>query len=343
MRRWLVQAMVVVVAVAFGVWARMGPLPPGLLAAADQVSTVVVDRNGEPLYEARSGAGTRATRLSADHWPAALIDATLAAEDRRFHLHPGIDPVAIARAALRNVRAGRVVEGASTITQQVGKLLLDQRATGARARGAPGKLQEAKIALRLEHRLSKREILALYLSLAPYGHQVVGAARASEIYFGVPPSMLTVAQAAFLAGLPHRPSAYSPYRAGKPGLARQRTIIDRLERQRRITPEQATVARAERLRFEPMPAAFVAPHFVEMVLADRRGRQQRRIETTLDAALQADVVGILRSRRPELERHGDTTSLCWCSTTRGRNGLPGRAREAMPIGIMEARSMERSR
>ena len=115
---------------AFAAWIRLGPLPGDLLAAADDVSTMVVDRNGTPLYEARTRLGTRSARLEAADLPRPLVDATMAAEDRRFRQHPGIDPIAVARAAVRNVRAGRVVEGASTITQQVAKLLLAQQ--GAR-------------------------------------------------------------------------------------------------------------------------------------------------------------------------------------------------------------------
>jgi penicillin-binding protein 1C len=289
-------------ALSAGFWMRVGPLPPGLLTTPD-VSTVVVDRHGRALYEARASRGTKSRHLSVDGLPAVLVDATLAAEDRRFYRHPGVDPIAVVRAGFRNVRAGRTVEGASTITQQVAKLLLDRRTSSPRRRGFGGKLEEAVTALRLEHRLSKQEILTLYLNLAPYGNQVIGVARASEVYFGVTPSLLTIAQAAYLAGLPQRPSAYSPYRQREAGLGRQRTILGRLVRQRRITAEQADVARDERLRFEPMSRAFVAPHFVEMVLQTNRGEARARIQTTLDAALQEEVSGILRSQRAELERH----------------------------------------
>ena len=289
---------------AAAVWLRAAPLPLGLLAEAGEVSTTVVDRRGKVLYEARSNGGTRGVSLTADDVPRVLADATIAAEDRRFYSHPGIDPLAVLRATARNVRSLRVVEGASTITQQVAKLLLDRASGAPRVRGLRAKLREAVIAIRLEHRLSKPEILALYLNLAPYGNQVAGAARASEMYFGVPPAMLTTAQAAFLAGLPQRPSAYSPYRERAPGQARQRAILDRLERQGRITTAEARIARSERLRFEPAPAAFVAPHFVEMVLSQPEWRRRGRVETTLDAGLQAEIDGIIRSQRADLERHG---------------------------------------
>jgi penicillin-binding protein 1C len=283
-------------------WVRMGPLPHGLLDPARETSTVVVDRHGEVLYEARSSTGTRRSVIAAGHLPAHLVAASLAAEDRRFRWHPGVDPIALVRAMVRNVRARRTVEGGSTITQQVAKLLLAAESRHVTPRGMRAKLREALVAIRLEHRLSKDEILALYLNLAPYGNQIVGAARAAEIYFGVQPSMLTPAQAAFLAALPQRPSAYNPYRDVSAALKRQRAILTRMADEGLLSHEQAATARAERLRFVPLSATFTAPHFVEMVLAANGG--SRRIQTTLDAKLQADVNGIVRSRRALLERHG---------------------------------------
>src|SRR5207247_6411132 len=177
-------------------WLRFGPLPPRLLDLSDAQSTVVVDRNGEVLYEARNNDGGRSMQLSADRLPAALVDATIAAEDGRFWHHPGIDPIAIARAAVHDLRRGRLAEGGSTITQQVAKLLLarqaDRLGDDVSARDFGSKLHEAVIALRLEHRLTKREILALYLNLASYGNQLLGAERASHEYFGVDPESATL-------------------------------------------------------------------------------------------------------------------------------------------------------
>jgi penicillin-binding protein 1C len=285
-------------------WIRFGPLPHDLLAAQDDVSTIVVDRNGTPLYEARSDQGARATRLEASALPPALVHATIAAEDRRFRQHPGIDPVAVVRAVVHNVRAGRVVEGASTITQQVAKLLLAQRGGPQPRRTLFGKLEEAVVALRLEHRFSKEEILALYLNLAPYGNQVTGAGRASEVYFGEAASQLTMAQAAFLAALPQRPSAYNPHRSSTAALARQRRIIETMVEAGAMTREDASAAAAERLEFRAPHTAFVAPHFVEMVLASQGARRRARIQTTLDVSLQREVAGIIDAHRRDLTRHG---------------------------------------
>jgi penicillin-binding protein 1C len=170
-RRRLAAAAMAVSMLALILWIRLGPLPADLLRNDEAPSTIVVDRSGVVIYEARTGRGTRGTSLDPAALPAALVDATLAAEDIRFRSHVGVDPIAIARAAWHNVRAGRVVEGGSTISQQVVKLLRARQSGGRVSRGWSSKLREAVWAVRLEHRLSKDEILARYLYLAPYGNQ----------------------------------------------------------------------------------------------------------------------------------------------------------------------------
>ena len=283
-------------------WLRLGSLPAGLLDEPP-ASTLVVDRRGEPLYEARGGDGTRTLRLTPDNLPPILIAATLAAEDRRFWSHPGVDPIAIARAAKTNLAERSVVEGGSTVSQQVAKLLLNRKEP-SRSRGWRAKVHEAVIALRLEHRFSKREILAMYLNLAGYGNQIAGIERASRAYFGVPSAMLTPAQAAFLAGLPQRPTGFNPYRNRDAAVSRQRVVLRRMEAAGAITAEQAAEARGERLNVSPHSAPFTAPHFVEMVLANVGSTRPNRIDTTLDARLQADVAGVIESHRAALRRHG---------------------------------------
>jgi penicillin-binding protein 1C len=290
-------------AVALAVWLRCGPVAPDLIDLGDATSTVVVDREGVPLYEALSGDGTRSVHLGADDLPQVLVDATITAEDRRFWSHPGVDPLALGRAAVRDLREFRVAEGGSTITQQVAKLLLARQSPG-RARGLTGKARETVLALRLEHRLTKREILAMYLNLASYGNQVVGAGRASRAYFNRDPALLTPAQAALLAGLTQRPSGFNPYRQTEAALTRQRVILRRMEAAGYLTAPAAALARQERLAFRRDPAPFLAPHFVEMVLASLARPRPARVETSLDASLQAAVAGIVRTHRATLARHG---------------------------------------
>ncbi len=291
------------VAVAGAAWLRLGPLPDGLLDTRPGSSTLVVDRRGEPLHEALSDDDTRSVRLTAATVPPVLAAATVAVEDRRFWHHVGVDPLAILRALRVNLAEGRVVEGGSTITQQVAKHLL-QRREPARARGLGAKLHEAVIALRLEHRFTKADLLAMYLNLAPYGNQIAGVERASRAYFGVPAAMATPAQAAFLAGLPQRPSAFNPYRRRDAAIARQRLVLRRMARAGGLSTADLGQALADAIVLSPPAAYRPAPHFVEMALAGAGEARPERLVTTLDAGLQADVAGIIESQRELLRRHG---------------------------------------
>ena len=299
--RWLLVLGAVVVA-SLG-WLRLGPLPAGLLDEPATPSTIVVDRHGRVLYEARAGDGTRTIKLTADTLPPALVAATVAAEDHRFWSHPGVDPIAIARAVKVNLLERAIVEGGSTISQQVAKLLLT-RQDPTRRRGWTAKMREAVTALRLEHRFSKRELLAMYLNLAGYGNQINGVERASQAYFNRPASMLTSAQAAFLAGLPQRPTGFNPFRSREAAISRQRLVLRRMEASGTISSEEVQRARDERLEFASNASTFTAPHFVQMVLASYGAARPERIETTLDGALQSDIAGVIASHRAMLRRHG---------------------------------------
>ncbi|HKW00945.1 MAG TPA: penicillin-binding protein 1C [Vicinamibacterales bacterium] len=293
--------------IAAAVWLRCGSLPPGLLDADERPSTTVVDRHGERLSEVRSSSGQRSQAISPDDLPRTLALATLAAEDVRFRSHLGLDPFALVRAAVHDLQRGRIVEGGSTISQQVAKLLLARQPGPRPRRGWATKINEAVIALRLEHRLTKNEILALYLNLAPYGNQIQGAERASLAYFGRSASTLTPTEAAFLAALPQQPTRYNPWR--DPTSARPRALhILRVMNDRGWLDAPAyAVARDERVSLSRDPARLLAPHFVERVLSRAGKDRRRRIETTLDAGLQRTVEGIIASHRPALEDHHATS------------------------------------
>ncbi|MEX1127660.1 MAG: penicillin-binding protein 1C [Vicinamibacterales bacterium] len=301
-RKWRLVLVMFAALCALALWLRMGPLPSGLLDDPAP-STLVVDRRGVPLYEARAEDGTRGVKLTAETLPPMLVAATVAAEDRRFWSHPGVDPLSVLRALKTNLAERSIVEGGSTISQQVAKLLLNRR-TPDRRRGWAAKMHEAVIALRLEHRFAKRELLAMYLNLAGYGNQIAGVERASRAYFGTTSAMLTPAQAAFLAGLPQRPSGFNPYRSRDAAISRQRVVLRRMQGEGGLTADQLAEARDERLSFRPAASPFVAPHFVEMVLAAEGPSRARRIDTTLDAELQADVAGVIDSHRHALRLHG---------------------------------------
>ena len=277
---WPLAVAAAIVTVTIAAWIRLGPLPP----IPRDTSPVITDHHGVVLYEPLASNGTRSEWIS--DVPENVARATIAAEDRRFERHVGVDPMAVARAVLHDVRHLHVVEGGSTITQQVAKMMLaNQPRTFAQ------KLREAIVALRLEHRYSKREILALYVNLAPYGEQTTGIVHASRRYFGCAPEDLTVAQAAWLAALPQRPSA--PRRA----FSRQQMILAGMN-----APAEA---RKERLSFARTTPPMLAPHYVQRVLAGRVGEPvPHRIVTSLDAKLQADVEGIIAAHRASLLRHG---------------------------------------
>jgi penicillin-binding protein 1C len=238
--------------------------------------------------------------------PATLAAATLAAEDVRFRRHFGIDPIAVVRATVHNLRTRRVLEGGSTITQQVAKLLIARQSPDGRApRGWAAKLHEAVVAIRLEHRLSKPQLLALYVNLAPYGNEIEGAERASRAYFGRGTSSLTPAEAAFLASLPQQPSRYNPWRDPSRVQLRQQRVLTVMSARGWLSAADLAVARAETIALTRESTTLLAPHFVEHVRSEAPGRP-RRIETTLDADLQRTIEGIVAANRPMLEAHHAT-------------------------------------
>lgn len=169
-------------------------------------------------------------------------EAIIAVEDRRFYQHPGIDLRAGLRAALSNCRAGRIVSGASTITMQLAKLTaLEPRSWGA-------KIRQACRALDIEHQHSKNWILDHYLNLAPFGGNVIGIEAAARAYFGKHADHLTLGEAALLAGLPQRPSAFRPDRHFRRARRRQIAVLLAMRRTKRISPQQLRQA-----VHEPLP------------------------------------------------------------------------------------------
>ncbi|HVS31800.1 MAG TPA: transglycosylase domain-containing protein [Thermoanaerobaculia bacterium] len=304
MKRAAVMATMAIVALA--VWVRCGGIAADVLDGSRFDSVRVVDRNGVVLYESLSASGGRGNALDATRLPANAAAATLAAEDHRFFRHPGVDARAIVRAAVRNVREGRVVEGGSTLSQQVAKLLLRSP-----ERSVTAKLRETVLALRLEHRFTKNEILAMYLSLAPYGNRIHGIDRASRTYFGCAPHDLTPAQAAYLAALPQRPGAFNPQRDPHRAVKRQRAILVKMN----LPRDEYERAISERVEVrqpcltsdrQDCLSSILSMHFVERVLASTSVRRGT-IRTTLDAGLQRDVGGIIAAQRERLLSHRATS------------------------------------
>ena len=180
--------------------------------------------------------------VSADEMPDELIKAIVAVEDARFFSHPGFDIEGIIRAALVNLQHGEIEEGASTITQQLIKnLFLSQEQTFAR------KAEELALALDLEMRCSKIEILTLYLNTIYFGSGYYGIYEAAHGYFGKDPKDLTLPEAAMLAGLPNAPSLYSPYEDFLLAKKRQFIVLDAMVRNGAISEELAKSAKIEPL------------------------------------------------------------------------------------------------
>lgn len=177
-----------------------------------------------------------------DRLPPRLIQAIVAVEDARFYTHPGFDLEAIARAALVNLQSGEIEEGASTITQQLVKnLFLSPEQSFAR------KVEEVALAIDFECRYSKNEILALYLNTIYFGSGYYGIYDAAHGYFGKEPSLLSLPEAAMLAGLPNAPSLYSPYESFLMAKKRQFIVLDAMVRVGYIDERTATEAKIEPL------------------------------------------------------------------------------------------------
>ncbi len=253
--------------------------------------TVVVDSHGVVLErDARSGFRIP---LALDQIAPRMLQATISAEDRRFLSHPGVDPLAIARAL---TTLGTQPSGASTVTQQLARRLYladDARPLLLR------KADEARIALQLEANRSKAEILDLYLNDVYYGRGAYGVEAAARVYFGTSARNLDLAHAAYLAGLPQRPSEYDEPAA----IVRQAYVLARMTDDGWITAAQAEAARMQAVATLPAESTPYAHQFVSFALAelarlrpDLAGRDGLVIETTLDAGLQSETERLARLR-----------------------------------------------
>jgi 1A family penicillin-binding protein len=182
-------------------------------------------------------------------------DAVIAVEDHRFYLHPGIDPIALARAAVNNLRSGTGTQGGSTITQQLARTLyLSNTRTYAR------KLQEAALAVMLEVFLSKKEILELYFNRIYLSGGIYGIETMAQKTFGKPAARLTLAEAALIAGIIRAPASYSPWAHFEDARRRSFVVLQRMREEEKITAEQEQAARAERLQVQPPPQVTSARH-----------------------------------------------------------------------------------
>jgi penicillin-binding protein 1A len=287
----------VVLVLSAVLWLRCGvagcPDPATLTAYTPGGASVLLDRRGE---EVASLHPLEADVVPLEALPAHLPAAFISVEDRRFERHGGVDWIRVGGAALRNAREGGRLEGASTITMQLARTLYPEQIPRAR-RDLSRKLVEVRVALAIEHRFSKGEILELYLNHVYLGGGAHGVEAAARYYFGRSATELTLAEAALVAGVARAPATYDPRRAPDRALTRRNLVLSLMEEEGRVSAEEASAARATDLNVtrEPPPPASPtwAPWFTEMVrreldaLFGRGGYASGlRIHTTLDAELQ---------------------------------------------------------
>jgi penicillin-binding protein 1C len=256
--------------------------------------TVLLDRHGIPL-RVRLGNGEQDCRpVAGDQISPWAKRALIAAEDQRFARHPGVDPIALARAIGQNLWNRKRISGASTISTQVIRL------AEPRPRTLRTKLLEAGKALRMEWHLSKDEVLVQHINRAPFGGNLTGIESAARLYFDKSAADLTLAEAALLMGVPQSPARLRPDR--RPEAARERMlyVLERMQRDGYITAAQRSVAERQPLDAQRGRRPFSAPHFCDLVL--QRHRQSGTLQTTLDVDVQQAVERIVARHRPGLQQ-----------------------------------------
>jgi penicillin-binding protein 1C len=274
------------VVAAISVWiASLGPTPLGHHLS---FSTLVVDRGGKLLrpYTTRDGRW-RLPAVPEDVDPR-FLNLLFAYEDRRFLSHHGVDPLALGRAVSQRVLNGHVVSGASTLTMQVARLL------EPRERTVLAKLRQMVRAIAIERTLSKDQVLALYLSLAPYGGNLEGIRAASLAYFGKEPRRLTLAESALLIALPQSPEQRRPDRAVANTRSARDRVLDRLAAAGLVPADEVVRAKREPVLDGRKPMPMLAPHAADAVLAAAPGRGIHRL--TIDASLQKSLEELARER-----------------------------------------------
>jgi penicillin-binding protein 1C len=309
--RWLLAVVVLLLSVpVIGVIILMliYPLPGNLNAYVPAPSTRITDRYGRLLYEI-VGPGGRRTTVPLAAIPLALRQATIAAEDQSFYHNPGIDPLAMVRSFFLDVHLGAAAYGGSTLTQQlVRTILLSPQEREQRTIGR--KLHEVALALQLGLRVSKGDVLALYLNNVYYGNLAYGVEAAAEGYFDRPVGALDLAQCALLAGIPRSPSLYDPITSPREALTRRHTVLSLMRRDGAISAAQFQEADSEPLGLAAPGQSILAPHFVLYVVSllrqwygqDVVEQGGLQVTTTLDLNLQQEAERAVQMHVAALEK-----------------------------------------
>jgi penicillin-binding protein 1C len=302
--------------------------PP--LQRVREVSPVVLDHHGEWLMAFTTRQGTWRLEARLDEIDPEFQRRLIAIEDERFWFHPGFDPIALARASVSYARAGRVTQGGSTITMQLVRLL------EPRPRTIGSKFIEIIRAMQIEARMSKREILAAYLTLAPYGGNLEGVRAASRAYFQRDPLWLDDAEMALLIALPQAPEARRPDRHPRAARAARDRVLDMF-----VSAGLINRRRAEEGKQSAIPARapfpYSAPHAAEELVAASPG--EGVVRSSLDATLQRDLEALARRHAGNLERDAQISILAVeidGRAVRARVGGAGRERAGGYIDMTRA-------
>jgi penicillin-binding protein 1C len=264
---------------AFVYW----PLPKGLLDQPRLPTLLLVDRAGAPLRTTRTADGSLARWLKLEEIDPEVLVAFVAAEDRRFYQHPGVDPRALGRALVADLKAARIVSGASTITMQLARLLRPL------PRNLSGKMAQGLWALRLDAQLSKQQILEQYLNRVPLGQGAVGVEAAAALYFGSSARDLSTGQAALLAAVAGAPSRDNPLVSPKRAVARRERVLVRMTASGALGADAAREAGLEPPLLASAGQVFRAPHYTAALLSRlaREGKYPAgELRTPIDLPLQ---------------------------------------------------------
>ena len=264
----------------------LGPAPDGTDL---QFSPRVTDRSGRLLraYTTSDGRWRLPARI-ADVDPR-FFEMLFAYEDRRFREHPGVDALALVRAAVQLVDSGRIRSGGSTLTMQVARLLEPRN-----GRTLAAKLHQIVRAVEIERILTKDQIVSLYLELAPYGGNIEGIRAASLAYFGKEPRRLTLGEAALLVALPQSPEARRPDRSVAAARAARDRVLDRFAALSHTPVDEISAAKAEAVPSGRRPMPMLAPHAADRAVAE--SGQGGEVRLTIDADLQRNLEEVARDR-----------------------------------------------
>lgn len=315
---------------SLGLWLNCGlqgcPDVGVLVSFQPEGAARILDREGRTVALLRQ---TDHGAVSLDELPEHLPEAFLAIEDRRFYDHDGVDLLRVPGAFLANLRAGEIVEGASTVTMQLARNAFPERLP-YRQKSLWRKLVEMRVASRIEDRFEKREILELYLNHIYFGNGVRGVADAARHYFDKETEDLDLAESALLAALPRAPEHYEPRRHPERAERRRDLVLDLLLEQGRIDPDRVAAAREQSLGVSRRPPPrtgerAAGTHFVEHVrdlltrrFGERIHRDRLRVFTTLDLEAQ-------RIAEEELERQLGRIEAGWRGRFRHARYDPGEA------------------